>query len=100
MPRTSAEWRAYQPESETIRNNGKFLQSRETEYDDDAWLDYGKMQKTDQGYSIGPDAEMEWEPTETQVRTFNSLKRHALMNQQLNSIYGRPRFKQGGLVKK
>lgn len=96
MPSTGSNWRAYSPEEEIIRNNGKFLQSRETDYDSDAWLDYGKMQKTDQGYSIGDGAEMEYEPSEQQRRVFDSLKRHAIMNQELRNS----RFQNGGTVRK
>lgn len=95
-PNHSLQGRAQRPETETIRNNGKFLQSRETWYDPEAYNNTGKLQIEDQGYSIGDGVETEWEPTDQQRRTFNSLKRHALMNQQL----ARPMFEQGGLVRK
>lgn len=98
MPVNSASWRAYEPEEETIRSNGKPIYHRETDYDSDAWLDHGKMQKSDEGYwnSDMDGGATDYEPSETTRRVFNSLKRHALTNQ----YFTRPRFEQGGLIKK
>lgn len=94
-PVHSLQGRAQRPEMETIYNDGKFLSSKETWYDPEMYNNTGKLQIEDQGYSIGDGAETEWEPNEQQKRTFNSLKRHALMNQrfkkQRSSI-----FQQGG----
>lgn len=98
MPVNSASWRAYEPEEETIRSNGKPIYHRETDYDSDAWLDHGKMQKSDEGYwnSDMDGGATDYEPSGTTRRVFNSLKRHALTNQ----YFTRPRFEQGGLIKK
>lgn len=94
-PDHSLQGRAQRPEIETIYNNGKFLSSKETWYDPEIYNNTGKLQIEDQGYSIGDGAETEWEPNEQQKRIFNSLKRHALMNQRFKkqepSI-----FQQGG----
>ena len=80
---------------ETIYNNGKFLSSKETWYDPEIYNNTSKLQIEDQGYSIGDGAETEWGPTEQQKRTFNSLKRHALMNQYFKEQEN-PKFQQGG----
>lgn len=94
-PVHSLQGRAQRPEMETVYNNGKFLSSKETWYDPEIYNNTGKLQIEDQGYSIGDGAETEWEPTEQQKRTFNSLKRHALMNQRFKEQ--RPSiFQQGG----
>ena len=94
-PVHSLQGRAQRPEMETISNNGKFLSSKETWYDPEIYNNTGKLQIEDQGYSIGDGAETEWEPTEQQKRTFNSLKRHALMNQRFKE-QGPSIFQQGG----
>lgn len=86
VPSSGAQSRAERPLVEEVRNQNGLVMGRET------WSD---PQETGY-YNANSGAEMEWEPNETQVRTFNSLKRHALMNQQL----ARPSFEQGGLVKK
>ena len=94
-PVHSLQGRAQRPEMETIFNNGKFLSSKETWYDPEIYNNTGKLQIEDQGYSVGDGAETEWEPTEQQKRTFNSLKRHALMNQYFKEQEN-PKFQQGG----
>lgn len=81
---------------DAIRNSGQFLQSRETWYDPEVQNNTGRLLIEDQGYSIGDGAETDWEPTDQQRRIFDSLKRRALMNQ----YFARPRFEQGGLIKK
>lgn len=97
MPNNGANWKAYRPGSETIRSNGKPIYAKDTEYDDEAWLNEGRMQPTDTGYWYsGMDGITDYEPNETTRRAFDSLKRHALMNQQL----GRPKFACGGKAKK
>lgn len=94
-PVHSLQGRAQIPEMETIYNNGKFLSSKETWYDPEIYNNTGKLQIEDQGYSVGDGAETEWEPTEQQKRTFNSLKRHALVNQYFKEQEN-PKFQQGG----
>lgn len=47
----------------------------------ETWYDPATNQPEDTGYYYpGYGVERDWEPTDTQIRTFNSLKRHALMN--------------------
>ena len=84
IPSSGAQSRAERPLVEEIRNQKGLVMGRET------WSD---PQETGY-YNANSGAELEWEPNETQVRAFNSLKRHALMNQSFN----RPKFGQGGLV--
>ena len=90
----SIQSRASRPADEWITNNGKMIMGRET------WYDPVSNQPEDVGYYYpGYSAERDWEaPNEQtqQTRTFNSLKRHALMNQQLRE----PKFACGGPVKK
>ena len=86
VPSSGAQSRAERPLIEEVRNQNGLVMGRET------WSD---PQETGY-YNANSGADLEWEPNETQVRTFNSLKRHALMNQQLGS----PRFKNGGKAKK
>lgn len=94
-PDHSLQGRAQRPEIEDIYNNGELISSKETWYDPEIYNNTGKLQIEDQGYFIGDGAEMEWEPTEQQKRIFNSLKRHALMNQYFKEQ--RPYiFQQGG----
>ena len=89
----SIQSRASRPADEWITNNGKMIVGRET------WYDPESNQPEDVGYYYpGYSAERDWEsPNEQtlQTRTFNSLKRHALMNQQLRE----PKFACGGTVK-
>ena len=90
----SIQSRASRPADEWITNNGKMIMGRET------WYDPVSNQPEDVGYYYpGYSAERDWEaPNEQtqQTRTFNSLKRHALMNQRLRE----PKFACGGPVKK
>ena len=90
----SIQSRASRPADEWITNNGKMIMGRET------WYDPESNQQEDVGYYYpGYSAERDWEaPNEQtqQTRTFNSLKRHALMNQRLRE----PKFACGGPVKK
>lgn len=86
IPSSGSQSRAERPLIEEVRNQKGLVMGRET------WSD---PQETGY-YNANSRADLEWEPNETQVRTFNSLKRHALMNQSFN----RPEFQQGGTVKK
>ena len=90
----SIQSRASRPADEWITNNGKMIIGRET------WYDPESNQPEDVGYYYpGYSAERDWEaPNEQtlQTRTFNSLKRHALMNQRLRE----PKFACGGSVER
>lgn len=81
-PNHSLQGRSQRPEIETIKSNGNLLQSRETWYDPEEYHDTGKLKIDDQTIYSG-NGDENWEPTDQQQRVFDSLKRHAIMNQQL-----------------
>ena len=91
----STQGRADRPEIEII-NNGDYEIQKSTYYDPYIYEDTGKLQFDFDVYDMTENGE-DWttDLTETQMRAFDSLKRHALMNQKLNSRYGRPGFNQG-----
>lgn len=68
------------PESETIKSGNKTLANREQWYDVDDQGNYYKDDEPGYWFNGMDEVETEYEPSEQQIRLFNSLKRHALLN--------------------
>lgn len=87
--------RSYRPEEESILTGNKSYMTKYTDYDTDVYEDTGKMQQDGNPYYDINNQQVD-EPNNTQVRLFNNLKRHAIMNQKL----GKLKFQKGGDTKK
>lgn len=92
-PRPSNQGRADRPEREAIYNNGNYVMDRERYYDADLYEDSKQLQPIEDFiYSTSEGIDL----TPTDVRIFDSLKRHALMNKSLNL----QKFSNGSKIKK
>ena len=88
-PNPSTQGRADRPETETILVGGKPFMYKETYYDPDAYEQTGKLQQLDAPqYSVRRGNQWSDNPSDTQLKAFASLKRHALSNQQRNKKLG------------
>lgn len=87
--------RAYRPEQESILIGHNPYMMKEVDYDLDTYEDTKKLQQDGNPYYVKDNKYIE-EPNDTQIRLFNSLKRHAIMNQNLR----KPKFQEGGTTKK
>lgn len=100
-PRPSSQGRSDRPESEDIYNNGNYVIGRDRYYDPDLYEASGKLEPVeDWSYGTGPSGDLYATPSE--INSFNSLRRHALMNSQFsnNSRIIIPQDKFGSKIKK